>query len=121
MQVGSRRAVLNPASGHGNHAELVERLLSARGFDVSRTEDPGDALELGRAAGKAGAAEVAVVGRKERPGGRLERRPVTGQQLSEPFSGGHQSRVRRIPTNVCWIPAATLAAVICPYSADVLS
>jgi diacylglycerol kinase family enzyme len=62
MQVGSRRAVLNPASGDGNHAELVERLLSTRGFDVSRTEGPGDALELGRAAGKAGAAEVAIAG-----------------------------------------------------------
>ncbi|WP_324663277.1 diacylglycerol/lipid kinase family protein [Haloarcula sediminis] len=62
MQIGSRRAILNPASGDGDHAESVERLLSARGFAVSRTEGPGDALELGRAAGEAGAAEVAVAG-----------------------------------------------------------
>ncbi|MDS0280989.1 diacylglycerol/lipid kinase family protein [Haloarcula onubensis] len=62
MHVGSRRAVLNPVSGDGDHAASVERLLSARGFAVSRTEGPGDALELGRAAGEAGAAEVAVAG-----------------------------------------------------------
>ena len=62
MQVGSRRAVLNPVSGDGDHAESVERLLSARGFAVSRTEGPGDAFDLGRAAGEAGASEVAVAG-----------------------------------------------------------
>ncbi|MBX0286262.1 diacylglycerol/lipid kinase family protein [Haloarcula salinisoli] len=62
MQVGSRRAVLNPVSGDGGHADAVERLLSARGFAVARTEGPGDALELGRAAGEAGATEVAVAG-----------------------------------------------------------
>lgn len=62
MQVGSRRAILNPVSGGGGHADSVERLLSARGFAVARTEGPGDALELGRAAGEAGASEVAVAG-----------------------------------------------------------
>ena len=62
MQIGSRRAVVNPVSGDGTHADAVERLLSARGFAVSRTEEPGDALELGRAAGEAGASEVAVAG-----------------------------------------------------------
>ena len=62
MQIGTRRAVLNPVSGDGTHADSVERLLSARGFDVSRTEGPGDALDLGRAAGEAGATEVAVAG-----------------------------------------------------------
>ena len=62
MQVGSRRAVLNPVSGDGDHADSVERLLSARGFAVSRTAGPGDALDLGRAAGAAGASEVAVAG-----------------------------------------------------------
>ena len=62
MQVGSRHAVLNPVSGDGNHADIVERLLSARGFAVSRTEGPGDALELGRTAGEARASEVAVAG-----------------------------------------------------------
>ena len=62
MQAGSRRAVLNPVSGDGTHADAVERLLSARGFAVSRTEGPGDALELGRAAGEARVSEVAVAG-----------------------------------------------------------
>ena len=62
MQIGSRRAIVNPVSGDGGHADAVERLLSARGFGVSRTEGPGDALALGRAAGEAGASEVAVAG-----------------------------------------------------------
>jgi diacylglycerol kinase family enzyme len=62
VQVGSRRAILNPVSGDGDHADAVERLLSARGFAVSRTEGPGDALELGRAAGEAGVSEIAVAG-----------------------------------------------------------
>lgn len=62
MQVGSRRAVLNPVSGDGDHADPVERRLSARGFAVSRTQGPGDALDLGRAAGEAGASAVAVAG-----------------------------------------------------------
>ncbi len=62
MQIGTRRAVLNPVSGDGGHADAVERLLSARGFAVSRTEGPGDAFDLGRAAGEAGASEVAVAG-----------------------------------------------------------
>ena len=53
MQVGSRRAVLNPVSGDGDHADPVERRLSARGFAVSRTQGPGDAFDLGRAARRA--------------------------------------------------------------------
>ncbi|WP_276271130.1 diacylglycerol/lipid kinase family protein [Haloarcula litorea] len=62
MQIGSRRCILNPVSGEGDHAEYVERLLRARGFAVEETSGPGDAVELGRAAGEDGVSEVAVCG-----------------------------------------------------------
>jgi len=62
MQIGSRRAILNPASGTGDHADYVTRLLKARGFAVDRTEDAGDALRLGREAGERGVSELAVCG-----------------------------------------------------------
>ena len=62
MQIGSRRAILNPASGTGDHADYVTRLLEARGFAVDRTEDAGDALRLGREAGERGVSELAVCG-----------------------------------------------------------
>ncbi|MFB6118161.1 diacylglycerol/lipid kinase family protein [Halosegnis sp.] len=62
MQIGSRRAVLNPASGTGDHADYVTRLLEARGFAVDRTEEAGDAVRLGREAGEAGVSELAVCG-----------------------------------------------------------
>ncbi|WP_254279995.1 diacylglycerol/lipid kinase family protein [Haloarcula marina] len=62
MQVGSRRCIVNPVSGEGDHAEYVERLMRARGFAVERTEGPGHGVELGRAAGEDGVSEVAVCG-----------------------------------------------------------
>ncbi|MBV0923895.1 diacylglycerol kinase family lipid kinase [Halomicroarcula limicola] len=62
MQVGSRRCILNPVSGDGEHADYVERLMEARGFAVERTEGAGDAIEMGREAGEAEASEVAVCG-----------------------------------------------------------
>ena len=62
MQLGSRRCILNPESGDGEHADYVPRLLRARGFEVYETAGDGDAVELGRAAGEAGASEVAVCG-----------------------------------------------------------
>jgi len=62
MQIGSRRAVLNPASGTGDHAEYVTRLLMARGFAVDETADGGDARRLGREAGERGVSELAVCG-----------------------------------------------------------
>ena len=62
MQIGSRRAILNPASGTGDHADYVTRLLEARGFAVDWTEDAGDALRLGREAGERGVSELAVCG-----------------------------------------------------------
>ena len=62
MQIGSRRAILNPASGTGDHADYVTRLLEARGFAVDRTETASDALRLGREAGERGVSELAVCG-----------------------------------------------------------
>jgi YegS/Rv2252/BmrU family lipid kinase len=62
MQIGSRRCILNPVSGDGEHAEYVPRLMRARGFEVFETETAGDGFELGRAAGEAEASEVAVCG-----------------------------------------------------------
>ncbi|WP_367175912.1 diacylglycerol/lipid kinase family protein [Haloarcula rubripromontorii] len=62
MQIGSRRCILNPVSGDGEHADYVPRLMEARGFEVYETEAAGDAVELGREAGRAEASEVAVCG-----------------------------------------------------------
>ena len=62
MQVGSRRAICNPVSGDGSHADHVDRLLSARGFSVEMTEEAGDAVDFGRQAGEDGVSEVAVAG-----------------------------------------------------------
>ncbi|NLV07383.1 diacylglycerol kinase family lipid kinase [Haloarcula rubripromontorii] len=62
MQIGSRRCILNPVSGDGEHTDYVPRLMEARGFEVYETEAAGDAVELGREAGRAEASEVAVCG-----------------------------------------------------------
>jgi diacylglycerol kinase (ATP) len=62
MQIGSRRAVLNPVSGTGDHADYVTRLLEARGFAVDETAAGDDARRLGREAGERGVSELAVCG-----------------------------------------------------------
>jgi len=62
MQVGSRRCILNPVSGTGEHGDYVSRLLRARGFAVDRTEGAGDGIELARDAADAGVSELAVCG-----------------------------------------------------------
>ncbi|GGO01598.1 MULTISPECIES: diacylglycerol/lipid kinase family protein [Haloarcula] len=62
MQVGSRRCIVNPVSGDGEHADYVERLMRARGFAVEETQGAGDAVEFGRTAGADGVSEVAVCG-----------------------------------------------------------
>ncbi|WP_323677900.1 diacylglycerol kinase family protein [Halorubellus sp. PRR65] len=62
MYQGSRRAVVNPVSGSGDHADYVERLLAGRGFDVERTEGAGDAVAFGRRAVADGVSEVCVCG-----------------------------------------------------------
>jgi YegS/Rv2252/BmrU family lipid kinase len=59
---GSRRAIVNPASGSGDHADYVERLLSGRGFEVDRTAGEGDAMALARDAAADGVSEVCVCG-----------------------------------------------------------
>ena len=53
---------MNPVSGSGDHADYVERLLAGRGFDVERTEGPGDAVAFGRRAVADGVSEVCVCG-----------------------------------------------------------
>lgn len=62
MQIGSRRCILNPVSGTGDHAEYAGRLLSARGFRVEETEGEGDAMALARDAADADVTELAVCG-----------------------------------------------------------
>ncbi|MFB6222241.1 MAG: diacylglycerol kinase family protein [Haloarcula sp.] len=62
MQIGSRRCILNPVSGDGEHADYVPRLLKARGFEVYETTAAGDAVEFGRQTGRDEVSEVAVCG-----------------------------------------------------------
>lgn len=62
MQVGSRRCILNPVSGSGDHAEYVSRLVRARGFAVDHTEAAGDAVALATEAAEEGVSELAVCG-----------------------------------------------------------
>ncbi|WP_227133239.1 diacylglycerol/lipid kinase family protein [Halorubellus salinus] len=62
MYQGSRRAVVNPVSGSGDHADYVERLLVGRGFEVERTQGEGDAVAFGRDAVADGVSEVCVCG-----------------------------------------------------------
>jgi YegS/Rv2252/BmrU family lipid kinase len=62
MQVGSRRCIINPVSGSGEHAEYVPRLLEARGFDVVETSGEEDAVRLAMEAGLEEVSELAVVG-----------------------------------------------------------
>lgn len=59
---GSRRLVMNPVSGTGDHVEYVRRRAEARGFDVVETERAGDGVTLGREAVRDGVAELAVCG-----------------------------------------------------------
>jgi diacylglycerol kinase (ATP) len=62
MFEGSRRLILNPSSGSGDHGTYVTRRAEARGFDVVRTEGAGDAVELAREALEDGVVELAVCG-----------------------------------------------------------
>jgi len=62
MYVGSRRCICNPVSGDADHADFVERSLSARGFETDFTEGPGDAFDLARAAADDDVSELAVAG-----------------------------------------------------------
>ncbi len=62
MQVGSRRCLLNPESGTGDHADYVRRRLEARGFAVRETESKEHAVDLAREAGRDGVSTLAVCG-----------------------------------------------------------
>ena len=58
----SRRLVVNPTSGAGDHAERVREMATARGFSVSVTEGPGHAVDIAREAVAGGAETVAACG-----------------------------------------------------------
>lgn len=62
MQVGSRRCILNPVSGTGDHVDYVTRLMEARGFEVVETEGEEDAVRKAFDAGMDGVSELAVCG-----------------------------------------------------------
>lgn len=62
MYQGSRRLILNPNSGSGDHGSYVTRLAEARGFDVVETEEEGHGVELARQAIDEGVVELAVCG-----------------------------------------------------------
>jgi len=62
MQIGSRRCLVNPHSGTGDHAEHVRRAMEARGFAVTETEDAAHTVELAREAGETGVSTLAVCG-----------------------------------------------------------
>lgn len=62
MQIGSRRCLVNPHSGTGDHAERVRRSMEARGFAVVETEGAAHTVELAREAGDVGASTLAVCG-----------------------------------------------------------
>ena len=59
---GSRRLVVNPTSGEGDHVERVREMAAARGFSVSLTEEPGHAVDIAREAVAGGADVVAACG-----------------------------------------------------------
>ncbi|MFC3478325.1 diacylglycerol/lipid kinase family protein [Halobacterium litoreum] len=62
MQVGSRRCIVNPVSGTGDHTDYVRRLMAARGFEVVETTGPEDAARKGLEAGRDDVSELAVCG-----------------------------------------------------------
>ena len=62
MQIGSRRCLVNPHSGSGDHADHVRRAMEARGFAVTETESAAHTVELAREAGEDGVSTLAVCG-----------------------------------------------------------
>ena len=58
----SRRLVVNPTSGAGDHVERVREMATARGFSVSVTEGPGHAVDIAREAVEGGADVLAACG-----------------------------------------------------------
>lgn len=62
MFQGSRRLILNPTSGSGDHGTYVTRRAEARGFDVVETQGEEHGVELAREAVEDGVVELAVCG-----------------------------------------------------------
>ncbi|MFB6112387.1 MAG: diacylglycerol kinase family protein [Halobacteriaceae archaeon] len=62
MFQGSRRLIINPVSGTGEHADYVSRRAEARGFDVVHTAGAGDGYQLAHEAVREGVVELAVCG-----------------------------------------------------------
>ncbi|WP_435064792.1 diacylglycerol/lipid kinase family protein [Halobaculum sp. EA56] len=62
MQIGSRRCLVNPHSGTGDHAEYVRRAMEARGFAVTETQSAAHTVDLAAEAGREGASTLAVCG-----------------------------------------------------------
>ncbi len=58
----SRRLVVNPTSGAGDHVGRVREMAAARGFSVSVTDGPGHAVDIAREAVEGGTDVVAACG-----------------------------------------------------------
>jgi len=58
----TRRLVLNPTSGRGDHVDRAYRLAAEHGFDVVETEGPGHATDLARDAVDDGVSLLGVCG-----------------------------------------------------------
>lgn len=58
----SRRVIVNPESGSGDHAPAVRRLAEDRGYSVVETEAAGDAVELAEASVADGVGVLAACG-----------------------------------------------------------
>ena len=58
----TRRLIVNPTSGQGDHVERVRRLAREYGFTVRETDRPGHAIELAEAAADAGVDLLGVCG-----------------------------------------------------------
>ena len=58
----TRRLIVNPTSGQGDHVERVKRLAGEYGFTVQQTDRPGHAIELAEAAADAGVDLLGICG-----------------------------------------------------------
>jgi diacylglycerol kinase (ATP) len=58
----TRRVIMNPVSGSGDHAPTVRRLAERHGYSVVETEAAGDGADLARAAAADGVAVLAACG-----------------------------------------------------------
>ncbi len=54
--------VYNPKSGRGNHGDEIRRRAELRGYDLERTDAPGDAIRLARRAAETGYSTIVAGG-----------------------------------------------------------